>query len=163
MAALKALADIRSRISELQGQISEIETASLPAADVQGRVKAFIQNFQSRFDDGYIGRGLVSAEAGISTTDIFNAATGEDLSEKVMAIAAWLDPAGLERKLMESAAPHIASKGLPSEKRPALLRKLDDELDRLLADEEQLIVELEAAGLGVFRRGNVDPLVVLGI
>ena len=161
--SMKALADIRSRIAELQGQISEIDNATLTLPDVQGRVKAFIQNLQSNFDTDYLGRALVNPSASIACVDIFNAATGEDLSEKVMAIAAWLDPAGLERKLMESAAPHIASKGLPSEKRPALLRKLDDELDRLLADEEQLIVELEAAGLGVFRRGNVDPLVVLGI
>ena len=164
-ASLQALADIRLKIAEAESQIREIEAASLPKADVEARIKAFVATLQARFDADFIGRGLVSAGAGINTTDLLNACSIEETStaDRGLVLTAWLHPDLLERKLNDAAMPYVATgKALPAEKRPALLRKLDETLTALLVDEERLIVELQADGHEVFRLAGIDPLIVLG-
>jgi hypothetical protein len=166
MSSLQALADIRQKIQETESKIAEIENASLPADDVAERIKTFVATLQARFDADYIGRCLTSPGAGISTTDILNACSIEESStaDRHLVLAAWLNPDLLERKLTDAAMPYVATgkQALPVEKRPALLRKLDEQLTALLADEERLIVELQADGHEVFRRSGIDPLIVLG-
>jgi hypothetical protein len=165
MSSLQALAQIRNQIADIESQIREIESASLPKADVEAHVKGFVQNLQSRFDAAYIGRCLVGAGSGISTTDILNACSIEETStaDRQIVLAAWLNPDLLEQKLLRAAEPYLATgkQALPADKRPALLRRLDETLSALLVDEEALIVDLEQAGHQVFRRANVDPLVIL--
>lgn len=164
-ASLQELANVRTRIADITGKISEIERASLTKDDVQDRIKAVVGTLQHRFDQDYIGRGLVGAEYGITTTDILNACTTEETnaSDKAIVMLAWLSPDLLERKLLDAAQPYVASgkSAIPTDKRPSLLKKLDSELSELLHQEEELICELQANGHEVFRRANIDPLVVL--
>jgi hypothetical protein len=162
---MQDLAQIRNQIADIQAQISDIETASLPKPDVEASIKAFVQTLQSRFDADYIGRCLVGAGSEISTTDILNACSIEETStaDRHIVLAAWLNPDLLERKLTDAAMPYVATgKALPADKRPALLKKLDDQLAELLHQEEEAIVALEQAGHEVFRRAGIDPLIVLG-
>lgn len=165
MASLQELANVRNKIADITGKISEIERASLPQADVQDRIKALVGTLQARFDHAFVGMNLAAADGGFSARDIMSACSSDerDASDKSLVLMAWLDPAGLERKLMEAAAPYVATgkSAIPTDKRPSLLRKLDGELSELLHQEESLICELQANGHEVFRRANIDPLVVL--
>ena len=165
MASLQELANVRRKISDISARISEIESASLTREDVETNIKGFIQTLQARFDQAYVGMAAVSANSGLSALDIMNACSYDEHngSDKALVIQAWMNPELLEKRLLECAEPYMASgkSALPTEKRPALIRKLDSELSELLHTEESLIVALTDAGHEVFRRGNVDPLVVL--
>ena len=162
---LQALADIRAKIQETDSRIAEIESAGLTSDDVQTRVKAFVATLQARFDESYLGMAITHPQGQFSTADILAAATGEEMNgaDKPLIISAWLDPAALESRLMQATAPYIQSgkAAIPLEKRPALLKKLDEERHQLLVKEEDAITELLANGHEVFRRANADPLVVL--
>lgn len=161
--SLQQLANVRKQISDISAKIQEIESASLTKDDVAERVKGFIQNLQARFDHSFVGMAIVSADGGFSAKDLLNACSLDEQStaDRVIVLQAWLDPDGLERKLLACAEPYVAAKGIPSDKRPSMLKKLDSELSELLHQEEELIVALTDAGHEVFRRGNVDPLIVL--
>lgn len=164
-ASLQELANVRRQISDISAKIQEIESASLTKQDVEERVRGFIQNLQFRFDHSFVGMAIVSPDGGLSATDILNACSIDETStaDRVLVLQAWLDHAGLERKLLACAEPYLASgkSAIPSDKRPALLKKLDGELSALLHQEEELILALTDAGHEVFRRANIDPLIVL--
>lgn len=162
---LQALADIRAKLQETDSRIAGIESAGLTSDDVQTRVKAFVATLQDRFDESFVGLAITHPQGQFSTADILAAATGEEMNgaDKMLIFQAWLDPAALESKLMRATAPYIQSgkSAIPLEKRPALLRKLDEERHQLLVMEEATIADLLANGHEVFRRANADPLVVL--
>lgn len=162
---LQALADIRAKLQETDSRIAEIESAGLTSDDVQTRVKAFVATLQARFDESYLGMAITHPRGQFSTADILAAATGEEMNgaDKPLIISAWLDPAALESRLMQATAPYIQSgkAAIPLGKRPALLKKLDEERHQLLVKEEDAITDLLANGHEVFRRANADPLVVL--
>jgi hypothetical protein len=164
MSSLQALADIRQKIQETESKIAEVENASLPADDVAERIKAFVGGLQTRFDADYVGRCFTSPGSGTSTVDLLNACFQDSSApDQHIVFAAWLHPDLLEQKLLKAAEPFIATgkQALPSDRRPALLKKLDETLSALLVDEEAAIVELEQAGHQVFRRAGIDPLVIL--
>ena len=162
---LQALADIRAKLQETDSRIAGVESAGLTSDDVQTRVKAFVATLQARFDESYLGMAITHPQGQFSTADILAAATGEEMNgaDKPLIISAWLDPAALESRLMQATAPYIQSgkAAIPLEKRPALLKRLDEERHQLLVKEEDAITELLANGHEVFRRANADPLVVL--
>ena len=162
---LQALADIRAKIQETDSRIAEIESAGLTSDDVQTRVKAFVATLQARFDESFVGLAITHPQGQFSTADILAAATGEEMNgaDKPLIISAWLDPAALESRLMQATTPYIQSgkAAIPLEKRPALLKRLDEERHHLLVKEEAAITDLLANGHEVFRRANADPLVVL--
>ncbi len=162
---LQSLADTRAKIQETDSRIAEIESAGLTSDDVQNRVKAFVATLQARFDESFVGLAITHPQGQFSTADILAAATGEEMNgaDKPLIISAWLDPAALESRLLQATAPYIQSgkAAIPLEKRPALLKKLDEERHQLLVKEEDAITDLLANGHEVFRRANADPLVVL--
>ena len=161
--SLQKLSDIRRQISDTESKIREIESASLTKDDVAERVKGFIQNLQARFDHSFVGMAIVSADGGFSAKDLLNACSLDETStaDRVIVLQAWFHPELLEKRLLDAAAPYVAAKGIPTDKRPSMLKKLDSELSELLHQEERLIVELTDAGHEVFRRANIDPLIIL--
>jgi hypothetical protein len=165
-ASLKSLATIRETIASVEAEIRAIDNSGLTEADVADRVKGFIATLAARFDESYIGRAFTHANGTVTTTDMLNATASEGQSgDEALVLEAWLRPELLEQKLLNAAAPYVQTgkTALPLDQRPALLRKLDARLADLCQEEEDMIVELQANGHEVFRRGNVDPLVVLGI
>lgn len=164
-ATLKQLAAIRAAIADTESEIHAIDFATVHKMDAAARVKAFVTSLAGRVDEGYIGRCFTSAAGGTRTEDLLNSVARGDIGtvDRALALQAWLDPTGLETKLMTCALPYCADGGTSLAERPALLRKLDSRLHDLLVEEEAMIVELIAAGHEVYRRSNVDPLIVLGV
>jgi hypothetical protein len=166
-ASLKSLATIRETIASIEAEIRAIDNSGLTEADVADRVKSFIATLAARFDESYIGMAFTHPNGIVTTTDLINACApdGGHPGDESLVLEAWLRPELLEQKLLNAAAPYVQTgkTALPLDQRPALLRKLDARLADLCQEEEDMIVELQANGHEVFRRGNVDPLVVLGI
>ena len=164
-ATLKQLATIRQTISDIEGEISDIDNAGLTADDVADRVTALVYRLSARFDEGHIGLALTNPNGTVQTTDFMNACVeeGSHPGDAALVIEAWLHPEVLEQKLLKAAAPYVQSgkTALTIDQRPAMARKLDNRLHDLLIEEEQMVVELLAAGHEVYRRGTVDPMIVL--
>ena len=159
-ATLKSLAAIRQHIADIEAEISAIDFATVNKMDAAARVKAFVTSLAGRVDEGYIGRCFTSAAGGTNAEDLLNAVES-GTADRALAIQAWLDPTGLETRLMAAALPFCKDGGTALAERPALLRKLDNRLHDLLVEEEGMVCELQAQGHEVFRRSNVDPLIVL--
>jgi hypothetical protein len=166
-ASMKALAAIRQVIADTEGEIAAIDNAGLTADDVTDRVKALVSRLRTRFDEGYIGLALTNPNGTVTTTDFMNACTEAEAhpGDEALVIEAWLRPEALEQKLLAAAAPFIQSgkTALPLDQRPAMARKLDARLHELMVEEEAMIMELLDSGHEVFRRGAIDPLVILGV
>lgn len=160
--SLKNLYQIRGEIDALQSRIAEIDSAALPVADVALRVAAFVADLGARFDVGHLGRAIVSADT-FTVSDIRNAAFSNEPGETELVIQAWLDPDRLTDRLLDAAAPFAEKKGTAMAERPALLRKLDDQLHDLLVAEEEMVVALEQQGIEVYRRPGIDPYIILGV
>jgi hypothetical protein len=164
--SLSQLAKIRETIANTGQQLRLIDAAELPKEDAEDRVAALVHNLATKFDADFVGRAIVSGQGAISVSDILAAAeTESDPAEKLLVTMAWLQPELLMAKLMSAAQPFFATgkTALPIAERPALARKLDKRLHDLAVEEEAMVRELEAAGHDVWRRPEVDPLVVLGI
>lgn len=166
MATLSQLAKIRETIALTEGELRAVDQASLPKEDAEDRVAALVHSLAARFDADFVGRAICSGKGTVQPVDILVAAEVEtDPAEKMLIVAAWLNPENLKAKLMASAAPYVVTgkTALPIADRPAIARKLDQRLHDLAVEEEAMVRELEAQGHDVWRRPGVDPLVVLGV
>ena len=157
--SLKKLQEIRSQIADLKHSLETTKTAALPLADVEANINAAVDTWASKFDADWLGRCFVSPEAIMTPESFETACAGEE--GKMAIIAAWNDPAGLKKKLIDAARPYAAGKGMSQQDRPAFIRKQEAQLFKLETEEEVLVCQLEADGLEVFRRPDADPGIIL--
>ena len=159
--SLAKLAEIRRQIGETKGRVADLETQTLTPPDVERVVKDRVAQWAAQVDSVYIGRSFatpgVPPDAGVFEL----ACAGHD--HKLGLLLAWLDPAALEKKLLALAKPYADRAAVPEGERKQLRRTLEGELYDLEMAEERLIVELEDAGVEVFRRSDADAAIVLAI
>ena len=153
------LAELRDKITQTQAELAALPDQPLPAVDALARLDAWIASEAARFDAAQAARAFTTQGAhidvlqaqGLRNTD---ASVQTDLAPLLCALFAPEIKARLSDVIQALPAPP----GPALAERPAILRRLTDELDRLERGEERLIRE---SGEALPRRGDARPEIVL--
>ncbi len=155
----------REDIEELEAERDELESGYLPLGDVTQRIAAMINHEAGKFDAEYLlGNQIRNARRFLdSSLLIANVDTLVQFEHKVNLgpLLAFLFGDEIKQRL----AAYVETLDLPTgptaEERPALIKKLDQEILQLEIEEERLICEAESAGIQIARHPDAEPAVVL--
>ena len=159
----KALDAIRVKIASKQSELAALVAAPLLPAEVENRVDALIDHWQSVVDSDWLGRTL-AAPGYLDHEDDILATACAGSNVKLPSLLATLCPSELRGFLLRSAKPWTAGKGgLSQHDRMERQQALEAELYQLEVEEEAIVVALEAAHITVYRRPDADPSVILAL
>jgi dipeptidyl aminopeptidase/acylaminoacyl peptidase len=144
-----ALDEVQKAIARVDEEADAVREAPVPADDAAARV------MQALDDERTIARVQLSYFAGSSAGRVPTASFG--LLDLV------LGPGELEKRLRAYFAASMPGKGLPLASRGPMLAKLEKQRTALLEREERETCALEANGLVVVRRRDVDPKLLLSV
>lgn len=148
---------IRSQIAKLKNELHQLRYMPIHPDDVADRVTEVVKALASDLNESFLGDLVCAPQA---DDDIFSRACYHDNRGGVL--HAWLDPAGLTKKLTALAGPHAVGT-IPLAERAAHQAALERRLFEMETAEEALVVQAESAGIEVYRRPDIDPAIVLSV
>jgi hypothetical protein len=152
---LQKIDTLRSQIAKLKNELHALKYMPIHPDDVSARVAEVVKELAAGLNERLLGDLVCAPQA---DDDIFSRACY--VSDQPGILHAWIDPAGLTKKLTTLARPH-ATGTVPMAERPQLQADLERRLFEAETAEEALVVQAEAAGLEIFRRPDIDPAIVL--
>lgn len=157
---LQKISDLRSRIASIKSELADLRVMPIAADDLPQRVAEVIKTLAARVDESALGALVAASSPPGNQDDPLRLACF--VADQPGILHAWLNPSDLAKKLTSLARPH-ATGTVPMAERPQIQADLERRLFELETAEEALIVHAEAAGIEVFRRHGIDPLVFFGI
>lgn len=153
------LAELRDKIISTKAELEALPDQPLPAVDAIARLESWITTQAARFDAAQAARAFTTQGAhidvlqaqGLRNTD---ASVQTDLAPLLCALFGG----EIKARLGEAIQALPITPGPALAERPAILRRLTDEVDRLERGEERLIRE---SGEALPRRGDARPEIVL--
>jgi hypothetical protein len=141
---------IREQIEDLRSQRFELETGSLPLADVQPRIDAMIDRAAGDVDLEYHLSSITRANGRSGECRVFDVITKPGQyntgSADVGPLLCALFGDQIKQRLREFCE-GLDLDGPPLAERPAMVRKIDAEILKLEREEERMICEAERAGI----------------
>lgn len=156
----KEIETIRAQIAQLKSELAALRVMPIHPDDLPQRVAKVVKTLAARVDENALGALLAASSPPGNQDDPLRLACF--VSDQPGILHAWLDPAGLTKKLTALARPH-ATGAVPLAERPQRQADLERRLFKLEVEEERLIVQAESAGVEIFRRHDLDPLVFFSI
>jgi hypothetical protein len=150
------LEQLRANIVEFQEERAKIEKASVPREEALNLIERTIAHNASRSLVGY--RVLLCPGESVASLDLVP-------NGHVAAALCSFFPDLIRSKLVAEVDRQLEEwpSGLPTAERPGAVAKLEAEIRELGVQEEALILEAEAAGIEIDRRGDADPRIVLSV
>ena len=163
------LSRLREQIARIRHELSALDDDALPPAEWRERLLAWVDREAAAFDERArfeltSARVLYNGhQTEVTALDLtVRPGIGDDLARVSGAgILCWLMRDTLVAKIDAIVAETDYEFGLPLSERPARRRKLQEQLDRIEAEEEFLIRALETAGREIDRRPDARPELVL--
>ena len=131
---------MRARIKKLQNQVDALKRVSVPASDIEQKVRTYVERLPMPIIGG------IGADEALTV----QRPTG------LHALTAFLQPDVLVERLMTE-IDRVANTPCPLAQREQQIAKLEEEIDRLQRTEEAIVV-----ATGAPREAGCPPWVVLG-
>lgn len=170
---INKLDSIRTEIASVREELVWLDTSPLPLPEAETRIVTWVDAQARKMGDRLSLGSAIRSEGNLGDAELLTVhARGRadiyserdalvNASADLAPIICWLFPAAVKERLRAELSGLDYEPGPPAEERPSMKARLQDELHRLELIEESLVLELEAAGVEVFRREDADPAVIL--
>lgn len=161
--------ELRVQIRSVLDEISWIETSPPPKDEVKQRIAAAVDREAARFlEQAQLGdlvhRGEISELLSLrGASQLIAGGSVASATLELAPVLSFLFQETIKARLCEALDKSLVdySEGPATDDRSALLQSARDRLHALEVEEENLVLEAEAAGIEIHRRADANPAIVL--